>query len=214
MTVFFDKTITAITPQAINVYGLKFFPNLEPHVDNDQDFPAFGWPSGPEISSCNQEIVTQALEKIEKCRAILEIGVNRNGAASLSRILMDTKPQDCTYIGIDLDDKSFLNDPSKNIYTFQANSHDQLNIRNKIDKIGVKQLDLIMIDGWHSVNTCVNDWCYVDLLSSNGVVMLHDTNAHPGCCALFHAVDETLFDKQRHCTSEADMGIATFWHKK
>ena len=211
----FDQTIAVVNPQPINVYGLKFFPNLEPTVDNDQDTPAFGWPSGPEISSCNQEIVRDVVYKLRNdCQAILEIGVNRNGPDSLSQILMDNKPQGCAYVGIDINDKSFLNNAEHNIHTIQANSHDQLNIRNKIEKIGIKQFDLIMIDGWHSVNTCVNDWCYVDLLSNHGVVILHDTNAHPGCCALFHAVDETLFDKQRHCTGNQDMGIATFWHKR
>jgi hypothetical protein len=215
MTEFFDKTVAAITPQPINVYGLKFFPNLEPNVDNDQDTPAFGWPSGPEISLCNQAVVVNALHRLgDTCKAILEIGVNRNGPESLSKILMDSKPKDCTYIGIDLNDKSFLNSLENKIHTIQANSHDQLNIRNKISKLGIEKIDLIMIDGWHSVNTCVNDWCYVDMLSDNGIVLLHDTNAHPGCCALFHAVDENLFEKQRHCTYNTDMGIATFWHKK
>jgi len=41
------------------------------------------------------------------------------------------------------------------------------------------------------------------------VVMLHDTNTHPGCVALFEAVDENLWIKQRFCTDN-DFGIATF----
>jgi len=42
------------------------------------------------------------------------------------------------------------------------------------------------------------------------VVILHDTNAHPGCVALYHAVDESLFDKNRFCTEMNDMGISVF----
>ena len=217
MTEMFDKTVAAISPTPISIYGLKFFPNLQPVVDNNQDLPAFGWPTGPEVTECNLNVIQSIVDKLgDKCNAIMEIGVFRNPDSdkNMSHILLYGKPKDAIYLGVDLDDKSFLNDPEKNIHTVQSNSHDQSKIRRKLDEIGVKKLDILMIDGWHSVNTCVNDWCYTDLLSDDGVVILHDTNAHPGCIALFHAVDENLFDKQRHCADISDMGIATFWHKK
>lgn len=215
MNKMFEQTIACIDPKPISVYGLKFFPNLEPKVSNDQDSPAFGWPSGPEISDCNMGVVEEIVRKLgDRCSAILEIGVNRNGPKSLSRIFMDNKPRGAKYVGIDINDKSFLNSEENNIYTIQANSHDQLTIRTKMAKLGITKIDLLMIDGWHSVNTCVNDWCYVDMLSDHGVVILHDTNAHPGCCALFEAVDENLFTKTRHCTNDEDNGIASFWHMK
>ena len=75
--------------------------------------------------------------------------------------------------------------------------------------MGVGVIDLLFIDGWHSVNQCANDWHYTDMLSDNGVVILHDTNSHPGCVALFDAVDENQYAKERHCL-EADYGIAVF----
>ena len=78
----------------------------------------------------------------------------------------------------------------------------------------MQNLDILMIDGWHSVHTCVNDWGYVDMLSDGGAVIVHDTNAHPGPIALFSAVDDNLFTKERFCSELNDMGIAVFWHKK
>jgi hypothetical protein len=82
-------------------------------------------------------------------------------------------------------------------------------VLGKLRSQNIEKLDLIMIDGWHSVNMCVNDWQYTDLLSDHGMVILHDTNSHPGCVALFDAVDENLWIKERFCTNN-DYGIATF----
>ena len=211
----FDQTISHITPRQTVIYGLKFFPNLEPHCSNDQDTPNWGWPTGPEVSDCNLRVVENVLDRMgQRCRVIMEIGVHRNEGRSMTNILMDRRPQGSIYVGVDLDDKSYLNDPSSGVYTIRSNSHDQRAIRSRLESIGVNQIDILMIDGWHSVNTCVNDWCYVDLLSDHGAVILHDTNAHPGCVALYHAVDEAIFEKDRQCTDLSDMGITTFWHKR
>lgn len=211
----FQRTLEHITKIPTVTYGLKYFPSLEPHASNDRDDPAWGWHSGPEVSDCNLGVVADVMERIRStCGVVMEIGVHRNEGRSMTNILMDKRPPNSIYLGIDIDDKSYLNNFDKKTYTVRCNSHDQLVIRNKLKSIGANKIDVLMIDGWHSVNTCVNDWKYVDLLSDNGVVILHDTNAHPGCVALFDAVDETLFDKERFCTDPSDMGIATFWHKK
>lgn len=209
----YDIALSHITTRSTMIYGLKFLPSLEPHVSDNQDTPAWGWPTGPEISDCNLAVVSDVIQKLGKdCQSIVEIGVHRNQGRSITNILMDQKPANCKYLGVDIDDKSHLDDLAKNISTIKSNSHDQRKIRKAITDLGISQIDILMIDGWHSVNTCVNDWCYTDLLSNKGCVILHDTNAHPGCLALFHAVDEKLFIKTRHCTSMDDMGIATFWH--
>lgn len=209
----FDLTVQHITPEPTVVYGLKFFPNLEPHISNNQDAPGWGWHSGPEVSDCNLSVVSSVISQLgDKCKAIMEIGVHRNQGRSMTNILMDARPKGSVYLGVDIDDKSYLDDPTTNTHTIKCNSHDQQSIRNKLRSIGVEKIDLLMIDGWHSVNTCVNDWCYTNILSDHGIVILHDTNAHPGCVALFYAVNETIFEKQRFCTDDSDMGIAIFRH--
>lgn len=211
----FDLTASKITPRPTVIYGLKYFPNLEPHVSNDQDAPAFGWPTGPEVSDCNLLVVADVLRLMgTRCNAIMEIGVHRNDGRSMTNVLMDSRPSGSTYLGVDLDDKSYLDNARTKTYTVKANSHDQRTVRSKLASIGIEKIDVLMIDGWHSVNTCVNDWCYTDLLSDHGVVILHDTNAHPGCVALFDAVDENIFAKQRYCTGIDDMGISVFTHIK
>ena len=210
----YELAISQISHRPTMIYGLKFAPSLEPHVSDNQDSPAWGWPTGPEVSDGNLQVVSNILKQLNsKCKTIVEIGVHRNEGRSMTNILMDNKPTDCLYVGIDIDDKSYLNNTVKKIHTIKSNSHNQRDIRKTLTDLNAQSIDVLMIDGWHSVNTCVNDWCYADLLSKHGCVILHDTNAHPGCIALFHAVDERLFEKTRHCTSMDDMGIATFWHR-
>jgi hypothetical protein len=212
----FELTTDKITPLPTMLYGAKFFPSLEPHCSNDLDSPAWGWPQTDiEISDGNLAVVQSVLKNLgNKCQNIMEIGVHRNLERSITNILMRQKPRGCRYLGIDIDDKSHLDNPADNIFTVKANSHNKVLVRQKLRDLGMKTLDLLMIDGWHSVHTCMNDWGYVDILSNGGAVIVHDTNAHPGPVALFSAVDETLFSKQRFCTELDDMGIAVFWHKK
>lgn len=204
----FDKTVSMITPKSTSVFGLKFFPCLG--TLNNKDDCLFEWPPGPEVTDDNIRVVNQVIARLgNRCRAILEIGVHRNNNDSITTILMDKKPKGCFYLGIDLNDKSYLDNPFQNLHTIKCNSHDQFLIRQKLISSGITEIDLLMIDGWHSVNTCVNDWMYADLLSKHGSVILHDTNAHPGPIALYHAIDEKLFQKQRFNTDHVrDMGIS------
>jgi len=209
----FERTLALVTKRPSNIGGLKYHPTVEPHFSDDQDWPLFNYERPIEVSDGNLEVVESVVEEMgADLRNMMEIGIARNGARSMSKILMDKKPEGSTYVGIDLDDKSYLDDESRRIFTLKAHSHDQALIRNFLVSKGVRSLDLLFIDGWHSVNTCVNDWLYTDMLSPNGVVILHDTNAHPGCVTLFDAVDERLYRKVRYCKVD-DYGIAVFRRK-
>ena len=210
----YEKTKFLIKPKPTNIPGLKFFPDMEPEVSNDQDMPQFGLITSIEVSDCNLEVVRHVVKQLgNKLNAVVEIGVNRNGERSMSRVLIDERPRGSFYLGIDLDDKSYLDNPAENTWTLQTNSHDQDKVRSFIASKGVKNIDLLFIDGWHSVNTCVNDWRYTDLLSPHGIVILHDTNSHPGCVGLFEAVNDFYYVKNRFCT-ENDYGIAVFESKE
>jgi len=200
-----------IRPQPTDILGLKWFPSLEPDVSNDQDQPLNNyWISLEEVSDGNLDVVRQAVSELGMdLAAALEIGVNRNGDRSMSRIIMDQRPPGSCYLGVDIEDKSYLDDEAANTWTIRTSSSERGLILDRMRQLGVGLLDLIMIDGWHSVNQCVNDWQFTERLSDHGIVLLHDTNTHPGCVALFEAVDESLWIKQRFCL-EDDYGIATF----
>ena len=206
----YDITVSNINRTATDVWGLKHRPSLEPTVSDDQDSPGFGSPNArEEVSDCNISVVREIVKSMgQDLTSMLEIGVNRNGERSMSRVLMDERPEGSFYLGVDIDDKSYLDDPAKNTWTICCNSHATERVAGFMHSKGIKQIDLLFIDGWHSVNTCVNDWQYTRFLSQNGVVIMHDTNSHPGPIALFEAINEDLYDKQRYCTSGEDFGIA------
>lgn len=213
MTMTYQEVVGMITPQATDIPGLKYFPNLEPGVSNDQDHPVLvNWDEMPrlEVSDANLDIVRQAVTELgTSLAAALEIGVNRNGDRSMSRIIIDERPRGSFYLGVDIEDKSYLDDEAANTWTIRTSSAERELILDRMRQRGVGLLDLIMIDGWHSVNMCVNDWRFTERLTDHGVVIVHDTNTHPGCVALFEAVDDSIWIKQRWCTDN-DYGIATF----
>jgi hypothetical protein len=208
----YDRLISCVRKLPSLQLGLKWFPSLEPHVSNNQDLPPFGFPpDAQEVSDCNQRVLINAIESLGSCcSAVMEIGVSRNGARSFTQVILDHMNQGCVYVGVDKEPRPHVHDPDRNVHMLQADSHDQSQVRSFLNSVGVQKLDLILIDGWHSVNTAVNDWEYVDLLRVGGLVVLHDTNTHPGPVVLYDAVDERQFEKHRYCTAENDMGISTF----
>ncbi len=134
-----------------------------------------------EVTDCNrQALLFNFLRIKENCKSILEIGIGRNGKDSFSYIFTENKNKDTVYIGIDLDDRSFLNDEINNIHTFKSDSSDYSNNLKLFESLNVHSFDFIFIDGWHSINQVLRDWEYTNLLTDNGIVGFHDVSCHPG----------------------------------
>lgn len=207
----YERTRSCIKPGYTDIIGLKYYPDMEPDIWNHRDLPRWGFVGYDEVSDGNIDIVRSILVNVlgQNCKSIMEIGVNRNGERSISRVFIDERPELCFYLGVDIEDKSYLDDHKARTHTICCSSEEQVLVRTYLRSHGINSLDLLMIDGWHSVDTTVNDWRYSDLISPHGWVILHDTNAHPGSIALFEAVDEKLWIKQRWCLDN-DHGIATF----
>jgi predicted O-methyltransferase YrrM len=117
---------------------------------------------------------------VELPQKLFEIGVCRNASQSSTHTIIKNVPSDGVYLGVDLDDKTFLNDASKGIHTIKTSSSNYDEVVNRLTSLGVKTLDFIFIDGWHSINQVLKDWEYTKLLSDGGVVGFHDTRLHPG----------------------------------
>jgi hypothetical protein len=58
-----------------------------------------------------------------------------------------------------------LFEKDKNEHFIQCGSNEQELVRNKLKELSVESLDLLFIDGWHSINAFYNDWLYTDLLN-------------------------------------------------
>ncbi|HBW87059.1 MAG TPA: hypothetical protein DEF82_10075, partial [Crocinitomicaceae bacterium] len=148
-----------------------------------------------------------------KPRTFLEIGVCRNGQTSSTHTIIKNIPEGGTYLGVDLDDKSFLNNASKGIHTIKTSSSNYEEVVSKLKSLGVETLDFIFIDGWHSINQVLKDWEYTNLLSDGGVVALHDTTAHPGPFYFMKFLDRNKWEVYPNLCS-GDHGLGYCFLKK
>lgn len=179
--------------------------------DRDWPFELVFFPE-EEFSQCNREHLATELKQASP-KTILEIGVARNDAKSSSIVFIEKKDRDTAYIGVDIDDKSFLNDVANNVYTMRIDSSQIDLVMDRVELLtGRKEIDFLFIDGLHSINQVLLEWEYTRYLSAGGVVGFHDTNKHPGPSRFINALDKNKFDIRSYCIDN-DNGIAFVQHK-
>jgi hypothetical protein len=166
-----------------------------------------------EFTDCNRDSLLEYFMKIrDTCSAILEIGVCRNGLESSTHVFLNNKLEDTYYVGIDLDNKSYLNNEEKRIHTIQSNSS---NVEDNIkicQNLGIEYFDFIFIDGWHSINQVLTDWEYTKWLSPKGIVGFHDVSIHPGPHAFIASLNRFNWHVVPN-TCPNDWGIGFAWKK-
>lgn len=205
-----------------SVYGLKVIPTLGTvDLDNADLIPELFQlkvnhvnSAGNEFSSCNRKVLKEHITGNEKL--IIEIGVARSNWNDCStKLILDNKADDCIYIGLDIEDRTFVETYGKpNTYILKVDSRKVLDNWEAIQEIldvyefDEPLIDLLLIDGDHSINMVTNDWKYTEFVKSDGLVFMHDTNSHPGPYAVFECIDENMFDKKKYCEKFDDWGIA------
>lgn len=198
------------------MYGMKYKPSIEPDWSDKKDyFSTWGSKiSGKEITSVDKKYMINFMnENKNNFNIIVEIGVCRNCLEdSFTKYFIEIKNNKTYFIGIDLNNKSFLNNKDKLIYTIQGNSKYVEKNMDTIESItGERKIDLIFIDGYHGINSAYNDCGYLKYLSKNGVAMFHDISIHPSGL-VFDALNEKLFKKEKiflHHEYSSGIGIAT-----
>lgn len=193
------------------IKDIRFF-----NASDDSDAPFYYPPSiEKEFSSLNKISLTENFLSIkDKCKAILEIGVHRNGTDSSTNVFLDNKNDDTFYFGVDLEDKSYLANEVKNVFTIMNDSSNLEEIMDFVRSKNVDSFDFIFIDGLHSINQVLKDWRFTDFLSSHGIVGLHDTNSHPGPFLFAKNVNLEKWFIDKRCTNiTTDWGIS-FLRKK
>ncbi len=197
------------------IYGLIFRPTIRGHEgrENEDCFNEMlpeGHAGFEEYTKCNIRTLKTAFNLVvNDAKLIVEIGVDRSpDRYTFTKALMDEKKDDTIYLGIDVENRSYLDNPSKNVYTIQTNSANHDKVLARIDEFGLQEIDFLFIDGLHSINAVIADWKYVERLSNIGVVAMHDVRAHPGPYAVFEAIDEAMFVKDKFCcNNEGDHGM-------
>lgn len=194
-----------------DIEGLSFKPQMT-EIDNDLDWAPFTKKATSNNPTPNNLKLMGDISKKHMGVGIVEIGVSRSRGKSFTEVLLSNKPDNIKYLGIDLNDKTSLRNSNKNIFTIKANSFDQEKVRNFMSNIGMEKISLLHIDGWHSVNACVNDWLYTDLLTDDGVVVFHDSNYHP-VNVFLDGIDREKYDVKKYFDGESDFGMAIAFKK-
>jgi hypothetical protein len=180
---------------------------------DDSDWPTTFEPP-VECSDANISVMMHYFGMIRSdCKSILEIGVGNNNEHSFTKLLLDNKLTSTKYFGIDIKDKSEINDDKNNVFTLLADSSNIVEVLSFTKSHGVEVFDFIFVDSWASINQVLNDWRYVDFLSDDGIIAFHDTNFHPGPTELVKNLKVDKYEIYKKCEEKTDWGI-TFVTKK
>lgn len=166
-----------------------------------------------EFSQQNGDILVSCIEKLKaksSFNTVMEIGVQRSGELSSTCRLMAVKPQETLYLGVDIKNQSIdtVHKPHLNAHGLTSDSGDYPYVCENLDRLGMKGLDLLIIDGYHSINQLYKDFRYAERLSAGGMVFFHDTNYHPGPKTLLDCVDPKVFNISKYFEGERDWGCA------
>lgn len=203
-----------------NIHGLTHKYELPSHMKHfeDTDFPFYTFNTtgvqwtNREFSVDDQRVLQEHIQSLLSTKdrlVIVEIGVHRNPYedSSTGTILQNKRDQDI-YIGIDIEDKSFLQSVEKNIYILRTDSKNFSLVKSLLEQLNCSSIDLFMVDGWHSLNQVYTEWeLYTPMMSKGGKVIFHDTNAHPGPYFVTKSIDTTMYHVQKYLNDIQDWGI-------
>lgn len=195
-----------VSCEETEIYGLECLPQFVSE-DNDADWTWFTKLCPVEVSEQNFNLVYGICKKY-MTHGIMEIGVSRNGNGSFTHAILQNKPDNIKYLGVDIEDKSFLNSVDKNIYTVKCSSFEHDKVRERMSELDMDKISILFIDGLHSLNAVINDWKYCDLLSDDGIVIFHDTNYHPGPSAFIEFIDDKKFKTEKYFEGQDDYGLS------
>jgi hypothetical protein len=166
-----------------------------------------------EFSMCNQAALTEEFSKVkDQTKVIVEIGVsrvtyNQTYDQTSTSIFLRHKNPETIYLGIDIDDKTFLQGLERNVFTLQSKSEYYERVKAKLDALRITQIDFLFVDGWHSINQVIDELWYVDFMKPGGVIGFHDTNYHPGPSRIIKNLNPNIFEVRQLCQQQDDWGI-------
>ena len=195
-----------------SIYGLKYLPSFSQDLDVldvlESEIPSSMLTTGGngQFSVRNGRLLRRLLRTRQSIKCIVEIGIARKYEESSTHILCSCKNQDTDYIGFDLDLAGKMDYAAlyPNCVYFAENSSNIQGVLEKIKDKGHECIDILLIDGDHSIKMMANDWKYAEYVRSGGLVLIHDSNYHPGPKYVFDAIDERLFKKKKYFLNRND----------
>jgi len=217
--------------ELVKKYLIKEVRTFDNDID-DEDRPleplAFHLYRGPEFSPDNKKALLNEVLKVKSSiNSIVEIGVARlirkyhdlqTGKVvqeetipfndSSTSIFLRNKKDTTKYLGIDIEDKTHLESYKPNVYTLKAQSEDYEVVVDKLNEVGIEQIDFLFIDGWHSINQVIDELWYLQFMKPGGVIGFHDVNHHPGPKAVLEALNPDMFEIINYNTPDWGIGFA------
>jgi predicted O-methyltransferase YrrM len=158
-----------------------------------------------DFSSYDRQKLLEQFRKVIGRKAILEIGVDNNpDNLTSTSVFLDNKANDMVYIGVDINDKSNLNDDEKNIFTLIENSENMDSVIAFANSKGVTEFDFIFLDGWHSVDMVQKELRYAEYLAPGGIIGFHDINHHPGPIYALQNLDTNIWNIEYFRSEDGD----------
>jgi cephalosporin hydroxylase len=139
---------------------------------------------------------------------VLEIGVDRNAGDSSTKCFKSNLRHEDKYLGVDIADRRHIVEGNR-INFIQTDAKDYQKVLEKLTSLNMLPIDILFIDGWHSLNQVLAELEYVQHMNDDGIVILHDTNGHPGPREVIRCIDKKEWDVRNHCPQENDYGLSS-----
>ena len=149
---------------------------------------------------------------------ILEIGIGQfpRLVNTSTFILTSFKHGTVRYIGIDKNSRSWVNEfhYGYDVLVYKETSENILK-KWREDATPTPEIDLLFIDGDHSVNGVLIDWEFTRFVKNSGIIVLHDIKAHPGPKLLVDAIDRDYYTVHKMFLDDPkDFGMAVVYKKE
>lgn len=143
-------------------------------------------------------------------KLILEIGIGRKErfVNTSTFVLSFFKATTTRYVGIDAEKRDWLTN-------ITINSEVELALSKDVFDEWKWDIDLLHIDGSHSVNGILTDWQFAEFVKPYGIIIIHDTKAHPGPIELVKAIDRNIYTVHKMFLDDPkDFGMAIIYKKE
>lgn len=204
----YDKYIFWAPTTLKGLKGIPIFTNDWARRDYIPELP-FNWTvtmvgGNGQFSQANGETLAKLINSKPNAELFVEIGTASIWADSSTHIFITNKNENTTFITIDCEPRTIFNLGKNNVHSLVEHSTSE----NVKSYIGNRKIDILFIDGDHSVKTVFEEYeFYLPFMKKDGIIVLHDTTMHPGPFLFMEAIDEAVYCKEKLHTDDLGLGI-------
>lgn len=150
-----------------------------------------------EVSDMNREKLLHFMKQcVSDNGLIVEIGVWRNphSKGTSTQLFLDNKKDTTTYLGVDIEPRPHVSGYKPNAMTIQFDSSRADELGKSIEILLQKKIDMLFIDGLHSVSQVQKELALIPYVKKGGVIGFHDISFHAGPNLWMDAFDPAKFD--------------------